>query len=397
MRRSGLVQAERGQLGADLRGLDRALVLAGVGAQQAGVHLLLREGRLAPAEIAHHLGAVREGLPAPQPHHAVLGRRVPVRPVDRAGLLLHHPPAALALRVAAQAAVEVVVEAGNVGVAGAGPARLLLGREEEHLREAQRIAVPGGDVEVGGHLVVVELGEEAHEVVRHRPPGRVLAQDLDLLAVEGAHLARGEAAPVEPVRRVRLGDGQGRQIDLVERAVDLAPEDRAPGRVERVDRGVALDQPAPEALPGGVGQAQHRVVAAVFVVGLPGHDRRVAAVALGHRAADAARFGAVARVREAVVAPRAEAARAALQVDGDHVGHAVVQHFGGVAVGVHITTPRPAACSVSTASSSQVQSKRPGSGSMRLQANSAMRTTRMPIACMRRASSAQIVRGQCSG
>ena len=97
------------------------------------------------------------------------------------------------------------------------------------------------------------------------------------------------------------------------------------------------------------------------------------------------------------MAPRAEAARAALQVDGDHVGHAVVQHFGGVAVGVHITTPRPAACSVSTASSSQAQSKRPGSGSMRLQANSAMRTTRMPIACMRRASSAQIVRGQCSG
>jgi len=72
-------------------------------------------------------------------------------------------------------------------------------------------------------------------------------------------------------------------------------------------------------------------------------------------------------------------------------------HFGGVAVGVHITTFRPCACSVSIASSSQAQSNTPGDGSMRLQANSAMRTQLMPIARMRCASSAHPDGGQCSG
>jgi hypothetical protein len=34
------------------------------------MHLLLREGRLPPAEIADDLGAVGEGLPAPEADHA---------------------------------------------------------------------------------------------------------------------------------------------------------------------------------------------------------------------------------------------------------------------------------------------------------------------------------------
>ena len=312
---------QRRQLRADLRGFERALVFGGIGAQQAGVHLLLRKRCLPPAEVAHHLGAVRKRLPGPQPHRAVVRRRVPVGPVHRARLLLHHPPAA----VPAHAAVQVVVERRDVRVPGPCPARLFLGAEEEHLRDAERVGVPGGDVEVRRHVVVVELGEEAHEVVRHRPPRRQLAQDRHLLAVERHHLVRREPPPVEPVRRVRLGHGQRGQVDLVEAAVDLAPEHRAPGGVQRVDRRVARGQPAPEPLPRRLGQAQHGVVAAVFVVGLPGDHGGVLAVALGDRAADAARLGAVAGVREAVVPPRAEAARAALQVDRYHVRHPVHQ------------------------------------------------------------------------
>jgi hypothetical protein len=63
---------------------------------------------------------------------------------------------------------------------------------------------------------------------------------------------------------------------------------------------------------------------------------------------------------------------------GRMYGWRSTSHFGGVAVGVHITTFSPAAPSVSMARSSQAQSKRPGSGSSRDQANSAMRTKVMP-------------------
>ena len=78
-------------------------------------------------------------------------------------------------------------------------------------------------------------------------------------------------------------------------------------------------------------------------------------------------------------------------------GWASTSHFGGVAVGVHMTMLRPAAASVSTASSSQAQSNRPGSGSIRDQANSPIRTQLRPMSAMRRASSAHIAWGQCSG
>ena len=78
-------------------------------------------------------------------------------------------------------------------------------------------------------------------------------------------------------------------------------------------------------------------------------------------------------------------------------GCASTSHLGGVAVGVHMTMESPAAPSVSTASSSQVQSNTAGSGSMRLQANSPMRTQERPISAMRPASSGQTSRGQCSG
>ena len=74
-----------------------------------------------------------------------------------------------------------------------------------------------------------------------------------------------------------------------------------------------------------------------------------------------------------------------------------MSHFGGVAVGVPMTMERPASPSVFTASSSQPQSKRPGSGSMRLQANSPTRTCERPISAISRASSAHHSRDQCSG
>jgi hypothetical protein len=148
------------------------------------VILLLREGRLPPAEIAHHLGAVGEGLPRPEAHHPGQRRGVVGRPVHRAGLLLHHPPARdlRALEAGRHGAVEVVVEGLEVGIALPGIAALVLGRVlEPVLEEAERVAVPGRDLHLPAEREMVEVERPAHVVVRD---GRVgVARDrLDLRA-----------------------------------------------------------------------------------------------------------------------------------------------------------------------------------------------------------------------
>ena len=100
------------QFGRHAQGLLAARRSRAVRTVQPGMHLLLCERALPPAEIAHHFGAVRERLPAPQPHHPRLRHRVPRRPVHRAGLLLHDPEPA-----ASDAAIEVVVKAAMSGCA----------------------------------------------------------------------------------------------------------------------------------------------------------------------------------------------------------------------------------------------------------------------------------------
>jgi len=91
-----------------------------------------------PAEIAHGLGPVGEGLPGPKAGHTGQRRGVHWGPVYRAGLLLHHPPAA-----AAHGAVEVMVEGLKIGVAllgiGAFVGVIVL---KTVFQKAQRVAVP---------------------------------------------------------------------------------------------------------------------------------------------------------------------------------------------------------------------------------------------------------------
>ena len=186
------------------------------------------------------------------------------------------------------------MERRDVGVALSRIAELLGVAEPELLEEAERVAVPGDDIEVAPQGVVVEGGDEAHRIVRDVATGRVRAQDVDLLAVEGQHLIGGEALEVERVCGVGLRDGERGQVDLVERTVLGAPEHGAPGLVERGDVAVARGEPSAEGLRRRGGVADHRVVAAVFVVGLPGDDRRMATVARRHRVGDAARFRAIA-------------------------------------------------------------------------------------------------------
>ena len=130
------------------------------------------------------------------------------------------------------------------------------------------------------------------------------------------------------MRRIWFGDGQVGRVDLVEAAIFHAPKDIAPSRVERGDIAVFTRQPAAEALRGAFGIADDRIVAAIFIVGLPGDDAGVGAVAFGKGCGYAGTFGAVALMREAIMPPRAEPPFASLCVDRQHVGHLVDQPFG---------------------------------------------------------------------
>ena len=182
-----------------------------VGAQQPGVHLLLREGRLPPAEVADGLGAVREGFPCPEPEHPRHRRRIPRGPVHRPRLLLHHPQPA-----AAAGPVQVVVERLEVRMPLAQEARLLLRRRLRAVhQEAQRVAVPGREVQVGGERMMVEAGRPPHEVVEDRGVGTP-ADFVALDAVEAHHLIGAEPAERQDVGRIRLGDGAAGQPDPVE-------------------------------------------------------------------------------------------------------------------------------------------------------------------------------------
>ena len=104
------------------------------------MHLLLRKGELAPAEIADRLGTVGKGLQRPEPDHPVTRRDVVWRPVDRPRLLLHHPPAALRC-----GPVEIMVKRLKIRVAGAREALPVLGwKQVAHLvKKAQRVGIPG--------------------------------------------------------------------------------------------------------------------------------------------------------------------------------------------------------------------------------------------------------------
>ena len=78
-------------------------------------------------------------------------------------------------------------------------------------------------------------------------------------------------------------------------------------------------------------------------------------------------------------------------------GYLSVSHLGGVTEGVHMMTAMPASYNASVTSLSQSKVNFPSSGSMRLHANSPMRTQLMPTSFMRSISGATSEAGHISG
>ena len=177
---------------------------------------------------------------------------------------------------------------------------LLVGRIP--IEKADRIGIPGCDVEIAAYREMVERDEAAHEVVRDRHAGRMRADNIGLEPVEGDDLVRRITLEVHHMRRVRFGHGEVRQADLLEGTVLHRPEDVAPCAVERVGRLVFLCQPVAEPFERRARIAFDRVVTTVFIVGLPGRERRMVAVALCQVGDDTGAFAAIALVAETVVA-----------------------------------------------------------------------------------------------
>ena len=118
-----------------------ALIQNAVGAVQARMHLFLRKGGLPPAEIGHQFRAMREGLPSPGADHSGNRRGIIGRPIHRPRLLFHHPPTP-----PTTGSVEIMVKAGDVGMALTHIGEFLLVGPAEHLKEAEWIGIPCGDI-----------------------------------------------------------------------------------------------------------------------------------------------------------------------------------------------------------------------------------------------------------
>ena len=116
----------------------------------------------------------------------------------------------------------------------------------ENSDAAGRIRIPAREIEACRRAKVIEVVLEAHEVVRDPAARRELAQDGDLLLLKRDHHLGAIAIEIEQVRRIGIGRLLMREWNLLPGGVPLAPEDRAPGLVQRRQIAIALLQPAPE-------------------------------------------------------------------------------------------------------------------------------------------------------
>ncbi len=168
---------------------------------------------------------------------------------------------------------------------------------------------------------MVERRHAGHVVGEDRHVRRDRSQDVHLHLVEGDDLVGRVSAEIEPVGRARFCRSQVRELDLVEVAILHRPEDVAPGGVQCVDRAVSGDEPFAKAEERSLGIRERRVMAAVFVVDLPGGESRMPLRRRGDEGGDARALGAVAFVGETIVPARAEFPRPARGVDLQHVRH----------------------------------------------------------------------------
>ena len=120
--------------------------------------------------------------------------------------------------------------------------------------------------------------------------------------------------------RVRLCHREIGQADLFEAIVVHRPKDIAPSRVQRAYvAAVPCFQPPHERCAGCIGIADRGVVAAIFVVGLPGGDPIARSIAFRHKGDDAPGLLAVAPMAETIVAAGSKSPGFAVLIKRKHI------------------------------------------------------------------------------
>ena len=200
------------QLFADLLGFDIAHGFAPGVVEQAAVILLVAAKRLPPAEVDNAVRAVTDALVGLQPHEVRAGQRVVDAPIDRTGLLFHHP------KVTLEHTPSVIVGGGHQPRRGA----------------VKVVVVPAYKIELAAEIVVVDVCEEEHQVVGDKVIGAEAAEGFDLIVVVGRPRVAAEAEKVEFVAGVAPSGRDCRQRDLAPIGVDFSPKRCTPVLVEHL-------------------------------------------------------------------------------------------------------------------------------------------------------------------
>ena len=144
-------------------------------------------------------------------------------------------------------------------------------------------------------------------------------QDSFLLIEAGQPRIGSEARPVQLLGGVDKSGRVARRLNLIPITIDLTPESRAPGKVEFVERGVTLFEPAAKS-GGGVIAKTLAEMTAIFVVHMPHDQGGMIFVAFGQLGGDACGVFVIIRIVRAVMAARPMPERDTLGGDGQHFG-----------------------------------------------------------------------------
>ena len=264
--------------------------------------LLLPQPTGSPAKIQHAFRAVRRILIAPHAHligrHGLVGRR----PIDRAGLLLHHPK-----RLALQAA-HMVVKQRN---------RLPIG-------EPVRVIIPRDGINFRRQIKPVDFVVAGRDVGQNGTIRRMFAQNCGLGAAIFDLHRRSPAPIVKHQRRVVPAANRiSRQWNLRPLGIRLAPKNRAPRFIQRRQRAVFSAQPGLKRGATSRTITASRAVITDFVINLPRRHRRMLTVTFSQRRDNAATQFAIAPVGQTRLPPATVRQAPPVRANPQHVG------FGG--------------------------------------------------------------------
>src|SRR5208283_1523722 len=185
---------------ADLGDLCEKWNRSAIRTEKRAVILLLAVQGAAPLPVADGVRTVANGVPGHGTDFALIEGVVDARPVHGAGLRFHHPEILL-LEAARQVVGEAVLRGVEMALAN--------------------VVVPGGEIEVLYHSVVVVAIEPAHGVGGDEFGWvRVGAQYFELIFLVAAPGIADEAHPAQQQTRIAVTHLEG---NLVPGSVTLAP------------------------------------------------------------------------------------------------------------------------------------------------------------------------------